>query len=133
MERKTPSTFDLRVFAALLSPFCGLIATWVGRLLHVPGLGWWVAALVAPVSVVGLVKPGSILKLYQRWVAVTAPIGRALSILLLAGIYFLVITPMGWCLRLFGVDAAARRWEPASRSYWIDRPSRPDESLFNPF
>jgi uncharacterized membrane protein len=131
--RKTPSTFDLRVFAALLCPFCGVVAKWIGSMAGVSRLGWWVALAVAPVSVLGVIKPDAIRGVYSAWTAVTTPIGRLLSLLLLGVIYFGVVTPMGWALRLFGIDPASRRWLPESKSYWVDRSAVTDDSLFHPF
>jgi hypothetical protein len=132
-ERKAPSTFDLRVFAVLLCPFCALIAGWIGRWSGIERLWLWVGLAILPFSVLGLIRPLSIQSVYRQWTRVTSPIGRAISIVLLSVIYFVVITPMGFCLRLCGIDAAQRRGDKAAKSYWTDRPKRADDSYFHPF
>jgi hypothetical protein len=131
--QRTPSTFDLRVFAALLAPFCAVIGAWTGRLVELPRLGWWMGLAVAPVSVVGLLSPNKIRPLYHAWMAVTAPIGRGLSLLMLGVIYLGLVTPIGWCLRAFGTDPASRRWMPGAGSYWVDLPESPEDRFFHPF
>jgi uncharacterized membrane protein len=133
IEKKAPSTFDLRVFAALLCPFCALIASWIGRRIGIEHLWLWTGLAILPFSIFGLVRPRTIEGIYRSWTRVTSPIGRAVSVVLLSAIYFLVITPMGWCLRLCGIDAAHRRWDKAAQSYWTDRARRADDSYFHPF
>jgi hypothetical protein len=132
-ERKPPSPFDLRVFAVLLCPFMAFIGAWIGRVLQIPTAGIWVAIAVLPVSIAGLISPERIQGLYQAWVRVMAPIGLGVSLILLTAIYFLVVTPMGLCLRAFGVDAASRRRNPSGATYWADRTPRADNSYFHPF
>jgi len=130
---KVPSAFDLRVFAALLTPFCTLLARGIGPRLGLEQLWLWTGLALLPVSLLGLFRPAAIRGLYRQWIRVTSPIGRAISIVLLSAIYFLIITPMGLCLRLCRVDPAQRRWDARIHTYWSDRPQRSNESYFHPF
>ena len=45
--------------------------------------------------------------------------------LILALTYYLVITPIGLLLRLFGKDALQRKIDPGADSYWIEREPEP--------
>jgi hypothetical protein len=61
--------------------------------------------------------------LHALWMRLTAPLGWAVSHLVLAVIYYGIITPVGLVMRLFGRDALTRRFEPAAESYWVVRDS----------
>ena len=58
-------------------------------------------------------------------VAATYPIGWTLSHLVMAIIYYLVLTPIGILLRLVGHDPLCRSFEPTRQTYWVER--RPPE------
>ena len=47
------------------------------------------------------------------------PIGWVVSHLLLAGIYYLVLTPIGLILKISGRDPLGRRFDPSASSYWV--------------
>jgi hypothetical protein len=71
------------------------------------------------------------LGLYVVLTLVAFPIGFVLSHVLIAVIYYLVITPIGLLFRLVGRDAMLRRPDPSLPSYWHARPtSRPAASYF---
>ena len=54
-----------------------------------------------------------------------------LQTVVMAAIFFLVMTPIGLCFRLVGRDALGRKLEPNRTSYWRDRgPARDPSSYF---
>jgi len=57
--------------------------------------------------------------IYLSLILVTFPIGYAVSFVLLAAFYFLLLTPLGLLFRLFGRDPLGRKFDPATDSYWI--------------
>ena len=69
--------------------------------------------------------------LFQILGVVAFPIGFVISHVLMAAIFFLVMTPIGLCFRLVGRDALGRKLEPNRTSYWRDRgPARDPSSYF---
>lgn len=69
--------------------------------------------------------------LYVGLTVVALPIGFVLSQVLMAVIYYFVITPIGLVFRLIGRDAMGRKREPQRASYWHDRgPMRKPSSYF---
>ena len=58
---------------------------------------------------------------FQLLSLIAFPIGFVLAHVLMAAIYYLVITPMGLVMRLLGRDVIGRRLEPQRTSYWHDR------------
>src|SRR5207248_2430156 len=57
--------------------------------------------------------------MFDSWMAITYPIGWAVSHLLMAIVFYLVITPVGLLMRLLGRDPLNRAFDPARQSYWI--------------
>jgi hypothetical protein len=69
--------------------------------------------------------------LYAGLMIVAFPIGFVLSQVLMAAIYYLVMTPIGLVFRLIGRDAMGRKLELSKPSYWHDRgPQRSPSSYF---
>jgi hypothetical protein len=52
----------------------------------------------------------------------TAPLAWAVSHLVLAIVYYVIITPIALTMRLFGRDKLERRFDAAADSYWIAHP-----------
>lgn len=84
----------------------------------------WVLAVVVPAF--GLAVPGFLRGAYLASAYAALPIGLVMSYLILGVIYYLVITPTGLILRLFGHDPLARRFDPDRESYWTER-EEPDK------
>lgn len=68
--------------------------------------------------------------LYAGWMEAAIPLGWTFSHAFLAIAYYLVLTPIGLLLRLFGHDAMHRQIDPAARSYWIKRDPAPESSRY---
>lgn len=52
---------------------------------------------------------------------VAAPIGFVLSHLLMAGVFYLVMLPIGLVFKVIGRDAMGRKFDPKAQSYWHRR------------
>jgi hypothetical protein len=124
LELKTKfTTRELRQFAGLWFPlFCGMIGLFCWR------AGGTVAAYVVwgiglGLGLVGLVLPPIIKPVYQGLMFVTFPIGWVMSHLVLALVYFLVMTPIGWLMRLLGRDPMQRQIDRMAATYWVPRQS----------
>ena len=65
--------------------------------------------------------------IYLGLTLATAPIGVAVSFLVLAAFYFLLITPLGLLFRLVGRDLLGRKFDSTEKSYW--QPHRPPDKL----
>ena len=55
---------------------------------------------------------------YKLWVKIGGVIGKINSYLILNFLFFLIITPMGLVIRLFGRDLLAKKIDKESDSYW---------------
>ena len=66
--------------------------------------------------------------IYLGLVVATLPIGLAVSFLLLAAFYFLLLTPLAFVFRLIGRDPLRRKFDSTAESYWLthDPPQGPE-------
>jgi len=126
-----PGRRDLRIFAALLAAFAGLGAWVLVRRGVVPvTTGWALATIAAALAAVGLVRPALIGPVHRVWHAVTAPIGQAVSALVLGVVFVAVVTPVGLLLRCLGRDPLDRRHDTRATSYWKRRGQPADDDHY---
>ena len=109
---------DLRWFAGLWFPlFFGAIGLSLFRRQH-PDLAVTLWSVTLVLAVAGLKAPRIIKPIYRGLIGVTFPIGWLLSHVLLAVMYFLVITPIGWLMRR-SHDPMRRTLDRSASSYWM--------------
>jgi len=138
-----PDERTLRHFGFIALGGFALVAAlaWFEKLVFAFGLGAarpWVAGGCLAVGVLAaltsLVHPRANRPLFVGLSIAAFPIGFALSYLIMGTLFFVVITPIGLVLRLFGQDPMLRRFEPDAASYWADcHPARPAERYFKQF
>ena len=127
---KHPSNSALRLFAT----FCLLFGGAAGFALWRQGAEsaaafFWAATAVAGGA--GLAVPQSVRLVYLGASYAAFPIGFVVSHVILAIVYFLVITPVGLCMRIARRDPLERRFDPENKSYWRPKgPSRPAGDYF---
>lgn len=116
----------LRQFAALWTVVFLALAAYHGLLRDRHLAGAILAAAALLVGPAGLVAPRSIRFVFASALAITKPIGWVVSRALLAGIFYLVITPLAFVFRLSGRDALARRSGRGAATHWVPRRKRTD-------
>ena len=96
---------------------------------------WWRGGAVYPWAfglsvltlVVTLAKPDWLAPANRAWMKLAELLNRVVSPIVLGVIFYGVFVPTAWVIRLAGRDAMKRRFEPAARTYWVDRePPGPD-------
>ena len=127
---RTPSARELAWFGALLGVFLGLAGAVVRWKAGAPGAArvLWIVAIVLPAvyyAVPPLRRP-----LYLGWMYAAFPVGFAVSHLILAAAYYLVITPIGLLARLVGRDVMHRRFDPDARTYWVEHRAASDPARY---
>lgn len=70
---------------------------------------------------VGLVAPRLLRGVHSVWMAFALVLGHAMTRVILAAVFFLLVTPIGLLMRLVGRDPMRRTWDPGAESYWIPR------------
>lgn len=84
-------------------------------------------ALAAYCGFFAFVAPAAVKPIYLFLTIVTYPIGFVLSYVVMAVMYYAVITPVGLIFKIIGRDPMRRAFEPSASTYWIRR--RPPESV----
>ena len=96
---------------------------------------WWRGGAMYPwafgLSVltlgVTLAKPDWLAPANRAWMKLAELLNRVVSPIVLGVIFFGIFTPTAWAMRLAGRDAMKRAFEPAARTYWVERePPGPD-------
>jgi hypothetical protein len=76
------------------------------------------AALALVIALAGRTRPWLVRPIYRLALTITAPIGAVVSRLVLAAIYYLIVTPMGLMFRLTGRDELALARPRSRGTYW---------------
>lgn len=80
-------------------------------------------------GLLGVTSPTSLRPIFTAWMALAFPIGWVVSRVVLAGIYYLVFTPIALVFRLKKRDALHRRRSEAT-SYWTPKRQPADSTQY---
>ncbi len=121
-----PSRRQLAVFGLMWLVFFGILGgmAWWRTGSFVSAGGFWATGALVPA--LGLVRPGVLRIIYLAAAYATFPIGFVVSYIILAVVYYFVLTPIGLVLRLTGYDPMQRRFDRTAKTYWL--PREQDES-----
>jgi len=125
-----PTKRELRQFGFIWLGFLiffGLVA-WFKFDNHPVAQGLWIASVVVPV--IGWFVPPFMKAVFVGMSYAAFPIGFVVSHVILAMVYYLVLTPIGILMRLFRYDPMRRQLQPDSPSYWIKREPHPDPKQY---
>jgi hypothetical protein len=120
-----PDARTLRWFAGLQIVFFCIVA-WLWRTALGPTGGTVLVLASALAGAIGLVRPVWIRPAYIAWMVAVFPIGWVMSHVVLAVIYFAVLTPIALLVRWRRGDPLQRQFDAAAPTYWS--PRRPAEN-----
>ena len=95
----------------------GLLLPWMWEWDQLPNLQW--VGTGALVVVWAMVAPDSMAGLYYGWMRVALVIGKVINSVILAIVFFIVITPMGFVMRMMGKDPMRRMLDENLKSYRV--------------
>jgi hypothetical protein len=124
-----PSSKQLRVFAVAWLVFFGVagVAWWLkGK----PWLAVVLGSAAAGAALPGLIAPQSIRRVYVGLSYATYPIGFVVSHIVLAVLYYGVLTPLGFLMRVCRYDPLERRRDRTASTYWRARRPSNDSSTY---
>lgn len=104
-------------------------------LLHGHAVRLWSLGFSALFLLLALLIPASLAPLNRLWTRFGALLHHIVSPIALGILFFLIVTPIGLIMRVFGKDPLRIRLDHAAKTYWIERiPPGPDaDSLKNQF
>jgi hypothetical protein len=137
-DQRTLRQFGFIALAGFL--FLAFLA-WTEKLVFGFGLGearTWVAGGLASVgcltALFSLIYPKANQPIYAGLTLLAYPIGFVLSHVIMATLFYLLITPVGLLFRILARDPLGRRFEADAETYWVEaRRERARESYFKQF
>ena len=87
----------------------------------------WFFVVAAPFLALGLLWPRGLKPVFVAWIKFALVLNWVITHLLLTVFFFLIVVPMGLCMRLFSKDPLKRKWLPASETYWEPAEEQPEE------
>ena len=120
---KIPTNRQLRQFAAIAAILLAALAVWqlAGRGSLVV-IGCYAASAVIAAAI-GLAKPRWLAMSFTFWMIAIFPLAWLVSNLVLALVFFGLLTPLGLLFRLLGRDPLDRTWPGRQDSYWQKKPA----------
>jgi len=115
---RNPSRRELLIFGGLLLLFAAAVGATLQWKAHAPGAAravWVVGGVLAAayLAILPLRRPT-----YLAWMYAVYPIGFVVSHILLGLVFYGIVTPTGFLLRLAGGDPMTRRFDKSCASYW---------------
>ena len=116
-----PSTRQLRQFGLLWLFFLGLLGafSWFKAGLPPMAVVLWILAVAVPA--VGWFSPRFLRLVFVGMSYAAFPVGFVVSHVVLAVVFYGVLTPIGLMMRIFGYDSMKRRFDADTDSYWVER------------
>jgi hypothetical protein len=124
-----PTERMLRQFAALSIVFFGVLAArayFHQRLL----LAIVMSTVGLLIGVAGIVRPRTIRPVFVTWMKVAFPIGWVVSRIVLATIFYAIITPIALTFRLMGRDVLELGRTAGRTTYWQPKANVTDKSRY---
>lgn len=97
------------------------------------GIPVWPWVLAGVLVVWGVVAPGRLGPVYRGWMRFGVFMHQIVSPLVLAFVFFVVITPFGIVMRLCGKDPMSRKLDRAAPSYRVPSRKPSSTSMERPF
>jgi hypothetical protein len=120
-----PGSRELRTFGKVIALGFPIVAALLGASVWRRSHAWpewtlWLGGIGLAVGLACIAVPRAARPFYLVWMALGCCVGFVVSNVVLAAIYFLVVTPIGLALRISGRDPLRRAFEPKRPSYWDD-------------
>jgi hypothetical protein len=116
-----PTRNQLRTFVVALVAAFAIAAIIVYRNTGSIAIAAAILAAGLIIALIGHFHEGLIRVMYIAWMLAVFPIGWMVSWLLLAGVYYLVVTPIGLTRRLLRRDTLGKRFDRSAETYWRRR------------
>ena len=124
-----PTRKELRWFAGLLIIFCGIVAWMVNEssqpiastLRVISPFAVAIAVAGAVIGITGLARPDWVRFVYVAWMVAVSPIAFVVSNLIVAIVFYLVVAPIGFAMKLVRRDALHLEFRDETTSYWQEK------------
>jgi hypothetical protein len=122
-----------RNFGLVFTLFFTAVALWPLRRGH--PVRWWAVALAVLLLAVTALRPTLLHQFNLLWARFGTLLSRIMNPIVTAVLFYGIVTPFSWVMRMSGKDPLRLRFEKETGSYWIARtpPGPPPASMMNQF
>jgi len=128
-----PDSKGLRDFGLLFGGFVAALFGLVFPYLAGHGFPAWPWMVLGVTAAWSFTAPMSLRPFYRTWMRIGMTIGDLVNKVVLATVFFLVVTPLALVFRALGNDPMARRLDRDVESYRVKSRPRSRESMERPF
>jgi len=111
-----------RSFGLLFFIFFLALALW--PLTKKGEINLYLIAIALIFLVLGLLNSRILSPLNKAWIKLGEILGRIIAPIVMAIVYFLILTPISLLVRLFGKDLIGMKFSSDIKSYWVKRKKR---------
>jgi hypothetical protein len=130
VRQPEPTAAQLRWFGASLALALTCLAAILWFRFEPPMISGVAMAVAIALLLIYYLIPASRKTVYQCVTSVTYRLSMMLGIVLLSIVFFTIIWPIGWALKLAGRDPLAKRPDRSAQSYWQASPKKPSLSQY---
>jgi hypothetical protein len=123
-----PSKKELRTFGLCALAFLAIVGWIVFRRSGSAPVGASIAGIGLALAVLGFAVPQVLRPVWVVLMVINYPIGWVITHVVMAIIFYLVVTPVGIIMRLTGRDPMERAFDRTAKTYWKPRNTDPDSA-----
>lgn len=121
LSRLEQSKRDMKKFGFTMAIALGVLAALVFFFGSHPERSYWLGGIALLFLFLGFLIPQLLKPIHLLWMGLALVLGFFMSRLLLTILFFLILTPIGFIMRLFGKDLLDEKLQRDKNSYWIKR------------
>jgi Saxitoxin biosynthesis operon protein SxtJ len=125
-----PTKKELRIFSLAMLVFLAIVGWIVWHKSGSADAGVIVAAVGLVFAILGFAVPPAVRPVFIALMVINYPIGWVVTHVVMALIFYLVVTPLGVIMKLAGRDPMERRFDHNAKTYWKPRPDQTDASRY---
>ena len=114
IKKSSNRNFGLVFFIAFL-----IVSTW--PLTYEEPVRIWSAIISLIFLILGLINSKLLTPLNKLWFKFGMLLGAIIAPIVMGVVFFLVITPIGFIMRIMGKDLLKKRYDKKKETYWIKR------------
>ena len=115
------SNKEIRKFGLVIAFALGAIGIFVYFMSGSFDVPQWLWVIGLLFLIFGFIFPSILGPVYRIWMFIAYFIGGIVSRIILTILFYLVITPTGLILKLFGKDVLDKKFEKNRESYWVKK------------
>jgi hypothetical protein len=125
-----PSKRELKIFSLGALVFLTIVAWLVWRRSGSTTVAAILMAVGVVIAVLGLTVPRVLRPLFIALMVINYPIGWVVTHIVMAFIFYLVVTPLAGIMKVAGRDPMERRFDQSAATYWKRRPTETDPGRY---